>query len=53
MFESKRVFWQFEVEGAEDEALEGLKEVEEALEEYEENAKIVKRAVAKVGIKHD
>ncbi len=51
MLESKRVFWEVEVEGAEDEGRQVQEEVEATLEEYKANAKIVKRAVAQVRTK--
>jgi len=48
MFEEKRVFWEIEVEGAVDEAREEQIAVEEAVDEYVEQAKVVKKTVAKV-----
>jgi len=48
MFEPKRVFWEVEVEGAVDQTREEQISVEEAVDEYIEQAKMVKKSVAKV-----
>ena len=50
MFEPKKVFWEIEVEGAEDEARQVQVEADAIVEEYKENAKIIKRSVAQVKI---
>ena len=48
MFESKRVFWQFEVEGAQDEARELEQMVNDIVDEFNESSKIVRRTVLRV-----
>ncbi len=49
MFESKKVFWEVEVEGAEDESRQEQMEADASIEEFKENAKIIKKSVAQVG----
>ncbi|XP_059088362.1 uncharacterized protein LOC131884556 isoform X2 [Tigriopus californicus] len=48
MMESKRIFWQFEVEGQVDELKELHKAVDESLTEYQESAKMTKRKISLV-----
>ena len=48
MLESKRVFWQFEIEGQEDETLEDMKQVNATVEEYRAQSVMTKKAVGKV-----
>lgn len=45
MTESKRVFWQFEVEGEPDEAREEKLKLEAKVEEYSDQSKVVKKSV--------
>ncbi len=48
MLEPKKIFWEIEVEGQEDEARLEQVETDQEVEEYMANAKVVKRAVAQV-----
>ncbi len=48
MMEMKRVFFQFEVEGMEDAALEEEKNLNQTIAEFQEQSKVVRRAVIQV-----
>ena len=48
MLESKRVSWQFEVEGQADEARDEREAIEEAVSEYGASSQTVKKALGKV-----
>ena len=48
MLESKRVFWQFEIEGQEDETVEEIKQFNATVEEYRVQSQVVKKAVGLV-----
>ncbi len=48
MFETKKVFWQVEVEGSPDEMKEMEIEVNATVAEFHEKAQVVRKAVSKV-----
>jgi hypothetical protein len=48
MMEGKRVFFQFEVEGMEDESLEEEKKINETMVEYAAQSKLTRRAIINV-----
>ena len=48
MFESKKVFWQFEIEGATDETKELEMRVQEDVEQLTEDSKLVRRRIMSV-----
>lgn len=48
MFEQKRVFWQFEVEGAEDAVRDEKEEIDNSLAEFQETAKFTRRKISLV-----
>ena len=48
MFEQKRVFWQFEVEGAEDATRDEKEEIDNSLAEFQESAKFTRRKISLV-----
>ena len=48
MFEEKKVFWQFEVEGQEDYIMDKQRSINESLTDFTENSVAVKKGVAMV-----